>query len=122
MSSGLKNVCLTWPLPGASSKRAASTASTTTVLAVDSAAPRRPPPSIRERRADRSGRPCSGSPCSGSTLRLDRGDAGEVLQVLRGQLGQRPVALQRGQRLVDAGHERVALGEEQAGVLAGGRG
>jgi hypothetical protein len=41
MSAGLKNVCRTWPLPGASRMMAASAASTTTVLAVDSAAPRR---------------------------------------------------------------------------------
>src|SRR6266702_1876753 len=36
------------------------------------------------------------------------------LQVLRRQLGQRAIALQRGQRLVHAGHQRVALGEQQA--------
>ena len=60
MSAGLKNVCRTWPLPGASRKMATSAASTTTVLAVDSAAPRRlRSPSIRDRRADRSGSPCA---------------------------------------------------------------
>src|SRR5436309_15428148 len=113
MSAGLRNVCLTWALPGASRKTASSTASTTTVLAVDSTTPRRlPSPSSRDRRAVRSGRPCSerrGASNSG----LDGGDAGEVLQVLRGQLGQRAVALQRRQRLVHAAHQRVTLREEQ---------
>src|SRR5690349_5261818 len=124
MSAGLKNVCLTCALPGASRKTATSTASTTTVLAVDSTTPRRLlSPSSLDRRADRSGSPASGSPAPGwpRTLRLDRGDAGEVLQVLTGQLSQRAVALQRRQRLVYAGHQRVALGEQQAVVLAGGR-
>ena len=65
MSVGLKNVCRTWPLPGASRTMAASAASTTTVLAVDNAAPRRlRSPSIRDRRADRSGSPCSGKRCA----------------------------------------------------------
>ena len=60
MSVGLKNVCLTWPLPGASRKIASSAASTTTVLAVDRISPRRSPsPRIRDRRADRSGSPCT---------------------------------------------------------------
>src|SRR5689334_22435 len=112
MSAGLKNVCLTCALPGASRKTATSTPSTTTVLVVDSTTPRRLlSPSSRDRRADRSGSPASGSPAPGGpapgwprTLRLDRGDAGEVLQVLTGQLGQRAVALQRRQRLVHAGH------------------
>ena len=61
MSAGLKNVCLTWALPGASRKMASTTAITTTVLAVDSATPRRLlSPSIRDRRDDRSGSPWSG--------------------------------------------------------------
>ena len=48
MSAGLKNVCLTWALPGASRKMPTSTASTTTVLVVDSTTPRRLlSPSIR---------------------------------------------------------------------------
>ena len=65
MSAGLKNVCLTWALPGASRKAAASAASTTTVLAVDNAAPwRLRSPSIRDRRAARLGSPGSGSPCA----------------------------------------------------------
>src|SRR5947208_1000005 len=88
--------------PYPSTKMISSTAGTTMVLAVDSTMPRRLlSPSSRDRRADRSGRPASGRSC---TLGLDRGDAGEVLQPLRGQLGQRPVALQRGQCLVHAGH------------------
>ena len=53
MSVGLKNVCLTWLLPGASRKIASSAASTTTVLAVDRTSPRRSPaPRIRDRGAD----------------------------------------------------------------------
>jgi len=60
MSVGLKNVCLTWALPGASRKMASSAASTTTVLVVDSSSPRRLlSPSSRDRRADRSGSPSS---------------------------------------------------------------
>ena len=39
MSAGLKNVCLTAALPGASRNSATSAASTTTVLAVDSDQP-----------------------------------------------------------------------------------
>ena len=55
MSVGLRNVCLTTALPGASRKMATSTASTTTVLVVDSTIPRRLlSPSSRDRRADRS--------------------------------------------------------------------
>ena len=42
-------------------------------------------------------------------------------QVLLLQRGQRAVFLQRGQRLVDAGHQRVALGEQQPVVLPAGR-
>ena len=60
MSAGLKNVCLTWALPGASRKMPTSTASTTTVLVVDSTTPRRLlSPSIRDRRDDSSGSPCA---------------------------------------------------------------
>src|SRR5579859_51842 len=115
MSAGLRKVCLTWALPGARRKTASSTPSTTTVLAVDSTTPRRLlSPSSRDRRAARSGSPCA------SKSGLDRRDAGEVLQVPRGQPGQRAVALQRSQRLVHAAHQRVALREEQAVVLAGG--
>ena len=44
MSVGLKNVCRTWRLPGASRKTATSAASTTSVLAVEIAVARRPPP------------------------------------------------------------------------------
>src|SRR5215469_911724 len=51
--------------------------------------------------------------------RLDGRDAEVDLQVLVLQLLQGAVALQRGQRLVDAADERVALGEQQPVVLAG---
>ncbi len=44
MSCGLKNVCLTSALPGASRKIATSAASTTSVLAVEMTVARRPPP------------------------------------------------------------------------------
>src|SRR5689334_10030499 len=117
MSAGLKNVCLTWALPGARAMMAASTASTTTVLTVDSTVPRRlRSPSSLDRRADRSGSPRS-SRALRLHLRLDGRDAGEVLEVLRRQVGQRAVALQRGQRLVHAAHQLVALGEQQPVVL-----
>src|ERR1700733_14841610 len=118
MSVGLKNVCLTWRLPGASRKIASSAASTTTVLAVERTSPRRSPElSSRDRRADRSGSPCA----SAIGLRLDGRDADVDLQVLRRQPGQRAVTLQRGQRLVHAANQRVTLREQQAVVLAGRR-
>src|SRR5580658_5362788 len=98
MSVGLKKVCRTSRLPGASKNSTTTAAITTTVLAVDTASPRRSPvPSSRDRRADRSGSP------SASGSGLDGGDTGVNLQVLGLQLGQRPVARQRGQGLVDAG-------------------
>jgi hypothetical protein len=50
MSAGLKNVCRTAALPGASRNRAASAASTTIVLAVDTATAPRPLPSSRDPR------------------------------------------------------------------------
>src|ERR1700730_3431039 len=121
MSAGLQKVCVTWALPGANRKMASPTAITTTVLVVDSATPRRLlSPSIRDRRDDRSPSPWAGKR-GASNFRLDWGGAGVELQVFRCQLGQRAVALQRGQGLVHAGHQRVALGEQQAVVLAGGR-
>jgi hypothetical protein len=44
ISVGLKNVCRTWALPGASRKIATSAPSTTRVLVVEIAAALRPPP------------------------------------------------------------------------------
>ncbi len=65
MSAGLKNVCRTAALPGASRNRAASAASTTIVLAVDTATAPRPPP--RSSRDPRRGSPNeSGPPMDGS--------------------------------------------------------
>src|SRR5580704_19294507 len=47
MSVGLKNVCRTWALPGASRKTATRAASTTSVLTEETAVARRPPPDSR---------------------------------------------------------------------------
>src|SRR3984957_14805203 len=115
MSVGLKKVCRTTRLPGAAKKSATSAASTMTVLVVDRDTLRRlPSPSIRDRREEKSGSPPSASG-------LDGGDTGVNLQVLGLQPGQRAVAPQRGEGLVDAADQRVALGEQQAVVLSGGR-
>src|SRR5258708_251101 len=133
MADGLKNVCLPAALRGASRNRAATTASTTRVLAVESMTPRALPPAALVPRS-REPRPVSsnGSPdgrppggctegAGGVTSGLDRGHAEVVLQVLLLQRGDGAVGLQRGKSLVDAGHQGVALGEQQAEVLAGGR-
>src|SRR6516162_9019615 len=131
MLAGLKNVCRTWALPGASRKTATSAASTATVLTVEIAAARRPPPlSRRGPRPVVSNDPGIGPPppprimtgrrpCRRSGL--DGRDAEVGLQVLLLQLLQRPVALQRGDGLVDAGDQGVSLGQQQAVVLAGAR-
>src|SRR6266536_1650269 len=52
---------------------------------------------------------------------LQRRDAGVDLQVLLLQRRQGAVGLQRRDRLVDAGDQRVALAEDQAEMLAGTR-
>src|SRR6185437_8789791 len=102
MSGGLKNVCRTAALPGASRNSAARTASTTMVLAVDSAAPRAwpwpPPPNSREPRRLRS----SGDSVTAPTLRRDGRDGQEILQVPLLQAVQRAVALEARDGLVDA--------------------
>src|SRR6516225_12186811 len=104
MLAGLKNVCRTWALPGASRKMATSAASTATVLAVEIAAARRPPPlSRRGPRPAVSNDPGAGAPppprITGRRPRavsgLDGRDGEIDLQVLLLQVLQRPVALQR---------------------------
>src|SRR5262249_24420010 len=120
MSCGLKNVCLTSALPGASRNPATSAASTTTVLTVDTVAARRPPPPL----SSPGPRPvarnvfAAGGP-DPATSGLQRGDAGVDLQPLLRELVKRAVGLHLGQRLVHAGHQRVALGEDQPEVLTG---
>src|SRR5215831_1974294 len=130
MSCGLKNVWRTSALPGASRNTATSAPITTSVLAVEMAVARRPPPvSSRGPRPVVPNEPGAGEPLSpdggppgaspgpdpnGSGL--DGRDAQVDLQVLLLQLLQGAVALQGGQRLVDAADERVALGEQQPEV------
>src|SRR5580698_10383160 len=109
MSDGLKNVCRTTALPGASRNRVLRMASTTMVDVVDSASRPRGLLSSRER------------PPVSYGLGLNGRDDGVDLQVLVLQLLERAVRGQRRQRLVHAGHQRVTLGEQQPVVLAGGR-
>src|SRR5215471_8190580 len=99
MSCGLKNVCLTSALPGASRKPATSAASTTTVLAVDNAVARRPPPLLSSRgpRPEARNVFAEGGP-DPATSGLQGGDAGVNPQPLLRQLVQRAVGLHLGQR------------------------
>src|ERR1700735_1965007 len=104
MSVGLKNVCRTAWLPGANQNTASSPARTTSVLIVDAVTLRRLPPERRNPAA------IPGEPAWSG---LNGGDTGVNLQVLVLELLQRAVRPQRGQRLVHAGDQRVALGEQQ---------
>src|SRR5581483_8301667 len=127
MFAGLKNVWRTFALPGASRNNTTRTPMTTIVDVVETATARLLPgsPSNRDRREPESrfSPPSSRSAGSPSALPsgLDGGDTDVDLQVLVLQLGERAVRPQRGQCLVDARHQRVVLGEQQAVVLAGGR-
>src|ERR1700722_1210199 len=141
-SCGLKKACPTALAPGARPKSSAISASTTTVLRVEMIVPRRPPPV--NRRGPRpvlklpaamlpAARPPPGPPSGGGTSvlmrrsrrgarsRLDRREVQVNTEELLLQLLQLAVVSQGGQRLVHAGHQRVALGEDQAVVLTHGR-
>src|ERR1035438_351286 len=112
MSVGLKNVCRTTALPGASRNRATSAPSTTMVLAVDTATAPRPLPSSRDPR-----RAWPKDVWGGPTIRtrpsgLDRRHALVDLQVLLLQGGQRAVAIQRGQRRQHSARQRIPRSEE----------
>src|SRR6202167_4191043 len=126
MSVGLKNVCRTWALPGASRKTTTIAASTTSVLAEETAVARRPPPdSRRGPRPVVPNDPGAGPPtprlmagCRATQSWLDRRDGAVDLQVPLLQRLQRPVRLQRRDGLVHARDQRVAQAEQQAVVLA----
>ncbi len=80
MSAGLKNVCRTAALPGASQNSAASAARTTIVLAVDTATAPRPP--LRSIRDPRRASPNQGSPEAGSPYDAsNEGGGGPAIRV-----------------------------------------
>src|SRR6266568_7594736 len=140
ISVGLKNACSTARAPGASRMMATRMPSTTIVLTDETTvAPVPPPPSSRGPRPAATKEPAGwpGETGEFASMRLPRtllppfrcrpasGLDGREVQVdaqvplLKG--GQRAVGPQARDGLVHAGHQLVALGEDQAVVLADGR-
>src|SRR4051794_2261064 len=111
---GLKNRSATTSLPGEIATITAITAKKSTVLALDTSTPRFP--SAREPLpASAEGPGAPGPPAT--TLLLDGGDVQVLLQVLLLQLLERPVFLHRGERLVHAADQRVALLQQYPELL-----
>src|SRR5215217_6223785 len=111
---GLMNRSATISLPGDSTTITAITAKKSTVLALDTSTPRFP--SAREPRpASAEGPGAPGPPPS--TLLLEAWDVQVLLQVLLLQLFQGSVLLHRGERLVHAADQRVALLQQYPELL-----
>src|SRR5205085_4934333 len=114
-----KNALRTSGQPAELAITTATTTKNTTVLvtAIPMLRVPRRSPRIRERRSPRSPRPVSASALTRGRVLLQDGSARLVRQPLLLDLRNRPGALQRSKRLVDARGQAVALGEHHAEVL-----